>query len=94
MKRIITNSLVALSILALTSCSISGPLFITDNAGGTDSKKGESSYTIVFGFMPFNADASIVTAARNGDITKVATVDQKITGNFFTTKVTTIVTGE
>jgi predicted small lipoprotein YifL len=94
MKKIITNTLVALSLLALTSCSISGPLFITDNAGGTNAKTGESSYTIIFGFMPFNADASIVTAARNGDITKVATVDQKIYGNFFTTTVTTVVTGE
>ena len=94
MKKIITNTFIAISILVLTSCSISGPLFITDNAGGPNSKTGESSYTMILGFMPLNADASIATAAKNGGITKVATVDQKITGKFFSTTITTVVTGE
>lgn len=94
MKKIITNTAIAISILVLTSCSISGPLFVTDNAGGKESKTGEASYTMILGFPPFNADASIATAAKNGGITKVSTVDQKITGGFFTTTITTVVTGE
>lgn len=94
MKKIVINISIALSILALTSCSISGPLFVTDNPGGKDSKTGKSSYKMILGFMPFNADASIATAAKNGGITRVSTVDQKITGGFFSTTVTTVVTGE
>jgi predicted small lipoprotein YifL len=94
MKNTILKSILAVSILALTSCSVSGPLFITDNEGGPDSKTGEASFKVILGFMPMNADASIATAAKNGGITKVATVDQKITGGFFTSTYTTVVTGK
>lgn len=94
MKKIIKNTAIALSVFALASCTVSGPLHVTDNAGGKNSKTGEASFKVILGFRPMNADASIVTAARNGDITKVATVDQKIRGGFFTMTYTTVVTGE
>mgnify|MGYP006084597599 FL=1 len=94
MKNIIKNIVVGISIVALTSCSVSGPLFVTDNAGGDSAKTGEASYKVIFGFRPMNADASIATAAENGGITKVSTVDVKITGGLFKTTYTTVVTGE
>lgn len=78
-------------ILAMTSCSVAGPFLVTDNAGV---KTGVSSYNVVFGFKPMNADASIATAAKNGGITKVATVDFKVEGKLFKTTYSTVVTGE
>jgi predicted small lipoprotein YifL len=94
MKSIIKIILAGSLLLSLGSCSVSGPLFITDNPGGKSNKTGEASYKVTLGFMPFNADASIETAAKNGNITKVATVDTKITGGLFSTTYTTVVTGE
>ncbi|WP_066756085.1 TRL domain-containing protein [Crocinitomix algicola] len=85
-------ALASLTVVVLTSCSISGPLLITDNKALE--KRGEASYTSWLGFPPFDGDISIQTAAKNGGITKVATVDQRIYGGFFRTTVTTIVTGE
>lgn len=90
LKRILPLAIVA---VVLASCSVSAPLLATDNKGGV--KQGIAEYTIIFGFMPLNADASIATAAKNGGITKVATVDQVIKASgFFKTTVQTIVTGE
>lgn len=94
MKNIIKIILAGSLLLSLASCSVSGPLFVTDNAGGKANKTGEASYKVILGFMPFNADASIETAAKNGNITKVATVDTKITGGFFVNTYSTVVTGE
>jgi len=76
----------------ISSCSMTGPVAATSNAVG--SKVGESSTTIVFGFV-FGGDASIRTAARNGGITKISTVDVKTTWflPFFATH-TCIITGE
>ena len=89
LKRVFVISLVAL----LTSCTVSGPLLITDNKA--IEKRGEASYTVWLGIIrPTTADASIKTAAKNGGITKVATVDVKIYGGLFKTTHTTIVTGE
>jgi len=95
MKKTFKTALMAVALLSLGSCSISGPLLITDNPGGKMGKRGEASYKVYLGFIrPMNADVSIATAAKNGKITKVATVDQKITGGFFSTTYTTVVTGE
>ncbi len=69
-----------------------GPYHATQNTLG--SKKGEATATSVLGMFGFG-DASIIKAAENGGITKIATVDQKATrflGLFATS--TTIVTGE
>lgn len=80
-------------VALLTSCSISGPLLVTDNKALE--KRGEASYTVWLGFIrPMTADASIKTAAKNGGITKVATVDVKVYGGLFKTTYSTIVTGE
>jgi hypothetical protein len=79
------------TVVLMTSCSISGPLVVTDNKALE--KRGEASYTSWFGFPPFNGDASIQTAAKNGGITKVATVDRKVYGGLFRVTVTTTVTG-
>jgi hypothetical protein len=92
MKKIIYTSL-AIATIGLSSCSLNLPVMVTDNPVGT--KTGESSYKVfIFGIREFNADRSIATAAKNGGITKVATVDQKVSGKMFSTKYSTIVTGE
>ena len=81
------------AITLLASCSVSGPLMITDNDVST--KRGEASYNVwIFGIRPIHADASIRTAAKNGGITKVATVDAKVRAGFLKSTYTTIVTGE
>ena len=84
----------AIAILGImTSCSVSGPLLVTDNEARV--KRGEAGYTVWLGFIrPMEADASIRTAAKNGGITKVATVDQKVYGGLFKVTFTTVVTGK
>jgi predicted small lipoprotein YifL len=94
MKNIIKNISIVAVLILMASCSVSGPLILTDNPGGKDSKKGESSYKVILGFPPFKADASIATAAKNGGIKKVSTVDLKMKAGFFVTTYTTVVTGE
>ena len=90
MKNIIIISAVLLAFLS--SCSVSLPFHVTDNAGV---KRGEASYIVILGiFRPMDADASIKTAAKNGGITKVASVDVKVSGGLFKTTYTTVVTGE
>ena len=92
MKKIKSIIVIAAAAL-LTSCSISSPLMVTDNEVGT--KRGEASYNVwIFGIRPIHVDASIRTAAKNGNITKVATVDKTVTGGFFKTTYSTVVTGE
>lgn len=85
---------IALSIIAfLSSCSLTMPAAATSNPIG--SKVGTASATGFFGILFFNADASIRTAAKNGGITKVSTVDVKMSnvlGIIITYE--TIVTGE
>ena len=56
-------------------------------------RRGQSSATSVL-FLVETGDASIDTAARNGGITKISTVDVKTKVGIFTTKVITVVTGE
>jgi len=78
-------------LVTMVSCSISGPILVTDN---TNEKKGEASYSVVLGiFRPKEVDISIKKAAKNGGITKVATVDFKIESKMFKTTYTTVVTG-
>jgi hypothetical protein len=79
MKKILCSAIVAASIL--TSCSLTKPV--------------SASGTCFLGALCFGADASIQTAAKNGGITKVSTVDLK-TSNVLGIIVTytCIVTGE
>lgn len=70
----------------------SGPFAVTPNQGGT--KEGSAKATGVLGLFSFG-DCSTNTAAANGGITKVRTVDVEsfnLFGIYYT--YTTIVTGE
>ena len=91
--RIIKNFLIAFTTSALLAgCSVTLPMDVTDNEVGP--KTGKASYTIVLGIPPFNGDAGIKSAAENGNIDKIATVDRKVKSGFFTTTITTVVTGK
>ncbi len=88
------KSIVAVSIAAFFSaCSVTGFNGLTDNSVGDSI--GESSYNIWLGLIITNkGDASIKSAAENGGITKIATVDQKIRVGLFKRTYTTRVSGE
>ena len=77
----------------MASCSLTLPVNATSNPVG--SKVGTASGTGYFGVLFFGADASIQTAAKNAGITKISTVDLKMS-NVLGIIVTyeTIVTGE
>ncbi len=82
----------AIVIAALTSCSVTGPLMVSNNPIGP--KKGEASRRIILGITFGHTDLGLATAAKNGKITKIATVDYKVKGGLFTKTVTIRVTGE
>ena len=83
-----------LSVAAImSSCSLTMPVGATSNAVGN--KVGQSSGSVFFQVLAFNADAGIRTAAKNGGITKISTVDVKTSQILgIITTYTTIVTGE
>lgn len=92
MKKIFkTLSIVAVAV-AITSCSYTYPGMATANPVGT--KVGEASKKVFLGIMIGTTDLSLEKAAKNGGITKIATVDYKITGGLFSKTYTTIVSGE
>ena len=91
-KNITKALFTGLFIMSITACSVSGPLFVTDNPDG--GKVGKSSYRTLFGFALDGGDASIKKAAENGGITKISTVDQKIESGLIISRVVTVVTGE
>jgi len=92
-KKIKTIAALVAVVAMLASCSLTLPVNATSNPVG--SKVGTSKATGYLGVLFFNADASIRTAAKNGGITKISTVDVK-QGNVLGIIVTyeTIVTGE
>lgn len=93
MKKIaILSALVALLLLA--GCTTVVPVTATSNPVG--SKVGEATGSLLFGFIPLGSklDMSIQTAAKNGGITTISTVDEKVVDYFFIAKVSTVVTGE
>ena len=61
----------------LSSCAITLPVNATSNPIG--SKVGTAKATGYLGYLFFDQDASIQTAAKNGGITKISTVDIKQT---------------
>lgn len=85
---------ISLSIIAfLSSCSLTMPAAATSNPIG--SKVGTAKATGFLGVLFFDADASIRTAAKNGGITKVSTVDVKMSNILgLIVSYETIVTGE
>jgi hypothetical protein len=91
MKKVILFSFVA---LAMTSCAITLPVAATSNSVKDADKTGISKATMLFGVLPLGGDASVISAARNGGIDKIATVDMTTT-NFLNILVTyeTKVTG-
>ncbi len=93
MKRNQSFLLVGLFALLSYGCAITMPSMITANEIGD--KVGTSSATCYFYTLCFDQDASIQAAAKNGGITKIATIDIK-TKNILGIIVTyeTIVTGQ
>ena len=81
-------------VLAMMSCNpiLVSPVIITDNPVG--SKVGEASYRLNIIGLPSTKDANrgIAEAARNGGITKIATVDFKY--DIQNKSYSTVVTGE
>ena len=65
-------------------------------SGANMEKTGKASGIFLFGIVPFpRADVSMSTAAENGGITKIATIDTKTTSFLgLIVSRTTIVTGE
>lgn len=93
MKQIRTLALLFVVGAMLSGCALTLPVSATSNPLG--SKIGTATGTGYLGFLFFNADASIRSAAKNGGITKISTVDLKqtsILGIIVTYE--TIVTGE
>ena len=85
--------IIAASLLAtLASCSMSIPGMVTQNSVGT--KEGVAERTIILGISFGHTDLSLKTAAKNGGITKIATVDYEVQGGLFSTTYRTVVTGE
>jgi len=90
MKKIILSSLV-LGFLA--SCTVTVPVNATSNSVGA--KVGTAKTKQILGFFFDGGDASIQTAAKNGNISKISTVDFKqSTFLFIINTYTTVVTGE
>lgn len=94
MKKVIKSLFVAVLLTGfMSACSITMPVAATSNPVG--SKTGKQKATVFLGILAFNQDASIMSAAKNGGISKISTVDMKsgnILGLVYTYE--TIVTGE
>ena len=93
MRKILISS-ICVGALLLASCSVKAPVAVTSNKIG--SKTGVASRTVFFNLWFGTTDISLKTAAKNGNITKIATVDSKSEVGFLGLKktVSTIVTGE
>lgn len=92
MKKVLI-ALIVLALFVVVGCSTTLPVNATSNPLG--SKVGEAKGTYLFNCIPLlGADSGIQRAARKGNISKISTVDQKVTCYFFWTDVTTVVTGE
>jgi hypothetical protein len=93
MKKIKSILGIGALLLMMSSCSLTLPVNATSNPVGE--KVGTAKATGYLGVLFFNADASIKSAAENGGISKISTVDIKrtdILGLIVTYE--TIVTGE
>ena len=93
MKKIKTYLLLAGLVAFLSSCSVTRPYWVTSNPIG--SKVGKSSAKCYFYSMCFDEDYSVRMAAKNGGITKIATVDIRVKNTVgIIWEFETIVTGE
>lgn len=95
MKNVIKIFVAGLLVVSLNACSVTTrlPGMITDNPTGE--KEGRATVKVVLNqFILNGGDVSIKTAAENGGITKISTVDYEVKSGLFVSKHTTIVTGE
>ena len=93
MKKIYSIILTVAIAAIFASCSLTLPVGATSNPVG--SKVGTAKATGFLYILFFDADASIQTAAKNGGITKISTVDIKESNILgIVTNYETIVTGE
>jgi hypothetical protein len=94
MKKAIVIVALAFAVVALMGCPA---VKIPMAAGGATvgAKTGQASGSIILGMFG-DVDASSATAAKNGGITKIATVDTKFKNMLFGLVITveTTVTGE
>ena len=80
------------AVAFFTSCSMTLPVNATSNEVGT--KVGTSSGKVWFGIFYKDVDASIKSAAKKGRISKISTVDFKVSNKVIFMEYTCIVTGE
>ena len=94
MKKVFKSAIAAVAVTALlSSCSVTMPVDVTNNAIG--SKKGVSESVVLFGTLYLNGNYSIADAAKNGKIKGgISTVDEKTSKFVFFAKKELIVTGE
>lgn len=85
MKKIIGAAAVA---LMLSSCTIYHQVTVTNNAVGTKTGVAKGS-----NFSP-DLDVTAEKACKNGNITKIGTMETKATQILFFVKYKTVVTGE
>lgn len=86
----IISSIILFSVV-FASCSVVQPVAVTDNPVGK--KKGVAKAKAFMGICP-SCDVSLVKAAKNGKIDKIATVDFKMKWGILFVTYETIVTGE
>ena len=91
MKKI-AIALATAATLALASCTTVLPVAATSNDMGK--KVGESTTTLLFNALPISGEASIASAAKNGGIKKISSVDLKVKWLVVLTQLTAVVTGE
>lgn len=91
MRKFKNYFIILLGASMLASCTTSGPLMVTNNK---IVKRGVAERKIFFNITFGHTDLGIATAAKNGGITKVATVDYSVTGGLFTQTYRVVVTGE
>lgn len=94
MKKVRNFIIILAGASMLASCSVAWPVAATANTIG--GKRGVAERTIWFSISFGHTDTGIATAAKNGGISKVATVDYKVYKSFLGIKTTysCIVTGE
>ncbi|MFN8713688.1 MAG: TRL domain-containing protein [Bacteroidota bacterium] len=87
------KKLILLAVISsfAVSCKVTTPVAATSNPVGN--KVGVSKARRIFGFW-VQSDASIATAAKNGGITKISTVDMTRRNGLIIYKIETRVTGE
>jgi len=94
MKKVILIVALAFAMIALMGCPA---VNLPKAAGGATvgARTGQSSGSIIL-FLFGDADAGMLTAAKNGGITKIATVDTKVKNTLggLVVTYTTTVTGE